>query len=141
MCSSPPSNRIYVGRVSTNDLETAFVALAQRLDVATAKIEAAALRAQLEKTSDSDSAEHLTQAHAAVARNLLKRTKAHYGSALVRHMLTLAGQPFLQHASPLLVVLKPTAGTDFGENIMKAANWAEKKNGITPQELRPRPLK
>jgi hypothetical protein len=59
-------------------------------------------------------------------------------SKLVVQILTFTGQPFVDEPAVLLSALKPAAGVDFGDDIGAAVNWAVKKYGIAPNQLRPR---
>jgi hypothetical protein len=104
----------------------AFAAVAHKVQNKTA-IETAAevLRSRLERAQDPSVAAAFAGAYAAVAGRWLEmcRGDREREVQITRHILAMAGHPFLQDPTTLLAALEPLAKHQFGDDIGAAVAW------------------
>ncbi|SAL82047.1 hypothetical protein AWB68_06364 [Caballeronia choica] len=97
------------------------------------------LHLQIMRAKSSQSANSLANAFGIIAQAMIARYGAQHqkSASLALQALILAGHPFLTEPAPLLAVLKPVAGIDFGDDVEAAERWATAKYGIPPEQFRP----
>jgi Novel STAND NTPase 1 len=123
-----------------SSLAQAYAAVAGRLiDPAEVKIAATALRSRLQQEKNESAVSNLVWGYGRITTILLARTDDQARSALVREILLIAGQPYIDDPQPLLAALRPSAGKSFGDDTGAAVVWAMQSQGIRPDELRPAP--
>lgn len=117
----------------------AFAGVATLRDFSDQATAARLLRARLEDKVDDDARKSLVAAYAVVASAALRTSNPAQSAAMVRQVLTVASNPFVEEPASLLSVLEQVAGQEFDGSLDAVVRWAEATYGILPAQLRPPP--